>query len=346
MKILKFSASLFLAIFLAGAFVSDLQAQDNSENYRQAVQIFNQARETAQQNDFEQAINLFNRAISLAEQVDSEQANDLISRAQKLIPGLQYQQAVSIYKEFQQAKSLEKLNETITAFEHAANLAGDYGQDETQQKASRNATRLLYSRATIHYRNNNLDKALESADEAISRRQNYAKAYHLKGKVYTKEAKQDLDMAMQLFDRAIEVGNQTGDNQTVRKANQDARDELIYRGVKAMNENKEYDRAEDLLNRALKYDSESPNAYYRLAELSNKRANWSQTLNYANKALQYETGGRTDKAKIYFEQAVAYKGMGQKEQACEAFSNAAYGSFKSRAEHEMEFELKCSSATN
>ena len=83
-----------------------------------------------------------------------------------------------------------------------------------------------------------------------------------------------------------------------------------------------------------------------MAEAHNKIQEWNQAIQYAEKGLNLETGGTTDQAKYYFELGNAYQGLGQKEQACNAFSNAAYGSFKSPAEHAMDYELECEEATS
>jgi tetratricopeptide (TPR) repeat protein len=93
----------------------------------------------------------------------------------------------------------------------------------------------------------------------------------------------------------------------------------------------------------LDYDDESADVYYRLAEASNKASNYEKAVQYATTALDHENGGKTDKAKIYFELGYAHQTLGNKSVACDAFSNALFGSFKSPAEHKMEYELKCDS---
>ena len=91
------------------------------------------------------------------------------------------------------------------------------------------------------------------------------------------------------------------------------------------------------------YYGESADSYYRLAEASNKLSRYSDAVSYSNQALALEQGGNTDKAKIFFELGLANQMLDNKGEACSAFENAAYGSFKSPSEHKMEFELKCSS---
>ena len=60
-------------------------------------------------------------------------------------------------------------------------------------------------------------------------------------------------------------------------------------------------------------------------------------------SLNFETGGNTDKAKIFFELGLANQMLGNKGEACSAYESASYGSFKQPSEYKMEFELKCES---
>lgn len=345
MKFLKYSVIVLLGGFLTVAYTPQVQAQDSQDQYRQAVQLFNKAREEAKNNDFDEAISMFNQAISLAKESDSDQSSELINRAQKMLPAIHYQRGVMEYRKLQKDQNVETLNNALNAFQEAADIAREYGDSQRAQKAAKIVTQLYYNRASMHYQMQNNEAAMQSANTALERDSMYAKAYHLKGKIYTRESHQDLDLAMELFDKAIEVGQKTNDNQTVRKAREDGHDELVFRGVKSM-EGKNYTRAEELLKRALNYDSESADANYRLAELNNKQTNWDQAITYAERALQYENGGRTARAKIYFELGMAQKAKGMKQEACDSFSNAAYGSFKAPSEHQMEYELECESATN
>ncbi|MDX1617221.1 MAG: tetratricopeptide repeat protein [Balneolaceae bacterium] len=340
MKFFKSTATVLLACLLTVAFVDLASAQ--AEEYRQAVQAFNKAREHAQNNEFEQAINMYNQAMSLAEK-SGEQGEDIIERTRNLIPQIYYQLAVQKYKNFQKNKNLTSLNEAITAFQEASDVGSEYDQNSVMEKSGQIVTQLYYTRSVIEFKSQQYESALASLDQAINRNSNYVKAYYQKGLVVKNMDDGSLERALKFFDQAIEVGQNTNDNTTVRQAREKASGELIYHAVQAK-DNRNYDRAVDLLNRALEYQ-ESADAYYRLAEVHNKRTNWNQSIEYARQALELERGGRTEKAKIYFELGMALKAQGNKSQSCDAFSNAAYGSFKSPAEHQMEYELKCESST-
>ena len=340
MKYLKNNVlTILLGLFLIGL-SSDAFAQDKQA----AFKAYNKALELAKNGQYEQAINMFNQAISLAEEMGPE-GKDIVQRAQNQLPPVYYQSSLAKYKDFQKQKTLESLDVTIESFRQTSDIAKEYNVSEIASKADQVITQLLYAKAVQQFRTEDYQGSLASLNQAISRDPNYAKAYYQKGVVAKKQEGNSLDEILNFFDKAIEVGNKTNDAQTVRQAKESAGAELIYRGSSLIQE-KNYDEAISLLNRALEYLPNSADAYYRLAEAYNKQAEWDQALENAQKALQYETGGTTDKAKIYYELGTAYKGLGNKTEACNAYKNAAYGQFKSPAEHQMEFELKCDSATN
>lgn len=340
MKLLKNSLTTILLSVLILGLASTVQAQDK----RAAVKTYNKALELAQSGEYEQAINVFNQAISQAKKL-GEEGQDILSRSQSKLPQVHYQLALKKYKTFQSDKTLANLEATIDQFRTTKEVAEKYGEDQYAKKANGIVTQLMYNKAVVQFQQNDMKASLTTLDEVIQRNPNYAKAYYQKGIVIKNMDSKNLEQAIAQFDKAIEVGKKTNDSQIVSTAKDAAREELVYRGSKAT-ESKNYDRAVKLLNRALSYDSTSANAYYRLAEAYNKTQDWQKAISNAQKGIKYETGGKTEKAKIYFELATAYQGLGQKEKACNAFKNAAYGSFKSPAEHQMEYELKCDSTTN
>ncbi len=335
----KISIRFLLGLLLVG-FTTNLMAQDRAA----AVKAFNKALELAKSNEYQQAIEMYNQAIAQAEQL-GEEGQDIVQRVEKQLPSIYYQKALSTYKAFQKDKSLSSLETAIDNFQEASQMSSEYGNDEISGKAEQVVTQLFYTKSILQYKSSNYSESLASLDQAIERNPNYAKAYYQKGIVLKNQESSNFEKALEQFDQAIEVGNKVNDNQMVRKAKQAAHDELLYRGSKAI-EAKNYKTSVTLLDRALEYETQSADAHYRLAEAYNKQALWDQAISHANKSLELENGGRTEKAKIYFELGTAYKNQGNVEQACGAFKNAAYGSFKSPAEHQMEFELKCKSTTN
>lgn len=342
MKLLKTS----IITFLLGLFIIGLGSVNtaNAQDKRAAVKTYNKALELVKDGKYEQAINMYNQALNQAKQL-GDKGKDIVNLVQKKLPQIYYQLALQKYKAFRKESTLDNINATIDAFQNTVDIADEYSDKQISNKATGVVTQLLYNKSLLQYKQQKYKDALATLDNVIKRNANYAKAYYQKGVVIKHMDSRDFEDAISLFDKAIDVGNKTSDKQLVQRAKDAARDELVYRGSKNT-ENKNFDKAVSLLQRALKYDAQSPKAHYRLAEAYNKEQQWQKALNEAKKSLEYETGGKTDKAKIYFELATAYQGLGKKEQACSAFGNAAYGSFKASAEHQMKYELKCESTTN
>lgn len=343
MKYLKNSAIKLLLAFLLIGFATNVTAQNRAA----AVQAYNKALDLQNAKNYEQAIDMFAQAKAQAQQAEDagEKGQDIIDLVNNKLPRLYYNLAGSKYSEFQQSKTMTSLNASIDAFKEAGAIAEEYDDEEFVSKSSQVVTKLLYTKSILQYRSQNLDAAIATLDQVTQRNPNYAQAYYQKGIVTKNKEGSTVDEFLGLMDKAIEVGNANNNSDVVSRARESAVENLIFRGANATDA-KNYSRAVNLLNRALNYDAQNANVHYRLAEAFNKQVKSDQAISHARKALDYENGGRTDKAKIYFELASALKIKGNVEEACNAFKNAAYGEFKSPAEHQMEYELKCESTTN
>lgn len=339
MKLLKSSIS----VFLLGLFIFGLGQTAEAQDRKEAVQTYNSAREMVQNGDYQKAIDQFKKAIEVGSQL-GPQGQDIVERAKGKLPEVYRQMALDKYRAFKQNQTISNLDATIDGFQKTKDVAEEYDNSEISNQANGVINQLLYSKSIIQYKQQNYQDALATLDEVIKNDPNYSKAYYQKGIVLKKIKGTELERSIDLFDKAIEVGQKTNDSQIVSQARKAAHDELVYRGAKAIEE-KNFSRAKELLNKALEYNSSSADAHYRLAQAYNKTQDWQQAAEHSEKALGFETGGRTDKAKIYFELGTAYQGLGQKDNACGAYNNAAYGNFKSPAEHQMEYELECENTT-
>ena len=341
MKLFKGGIAILAGLmFLSVAFVNQSEAQTR----REAVQAFNKGIELANQGNYDEAISAYMQVISISDKIGKD-AQDIKEKAEGKIPQIYLQKAVSAYKEYQKSQNLEKLNTAIQAFQETQEVGKDYGQQQIAEKAASIVPQLYYSKAIYEYKTKNYSEALATLDKALEKNPDYSKAYYQKGLVLKNMSDDSLMAALQEFDRAIQSAEKNNNPQMVSQATEAAKSNLVYRGATAI-EDKNFQQAVDLLQRALKYDPQSEDAHFRLAEAYNKLEQWDKALEHANTGLQYEKGGRTEKAKIYFEKAVALKNMGNKDQACEAFGNAAYGSFKAPAEHEMKYNLECPEMTS
>ena len=331
MKVYRLSTFITLLALLAfNAF-----AQDKAD----AITAFNAGLEQAQAKQYDSAISSFTTAMTIAEGLGTD-GEDIKTRSQKQIPKLYFSKAVSSFNDFKSSKSLEDLDNTVDMFMESEQVAKEYGDDEIAAKSKGVLPQLFYQKSILLYNREDYTGANAALDRAIESDENYAVAYYQKGLVYKKINADDLEGILNWYDKAIDIGGKTRKSKVVREAKGSAHDELLYRGSKAV-EAKSYTEGIELLNKALTYDDTSADAYYRLAEASNKKSDYDSAVKYATKSLEFEKGGRTDKAKIYFELGIAYQGINNIAEACKALTNASYGSFKAPAEHKMEHELKC-----
>jgi tetratricopeptide (TPR) repeat protein len=315
-----------------------------------AVKLYNAGLEQAGNNNYEQAIASLTQALTVANQLGPE-GEDIKNRAEKQIPTVYFRKAAANYKAFQKSKSLTDLDSAIDAFKEAVEVGNEYNDKRVTPKAEGIIPQLYYQKSVMYYSKNEYEKANDAVDEALNLNSNYATAYYQKAKIFKKEndtdgdgiIDQNIDELLTWYDRAIEVADKTKQKDVSDAAREAAYEELVAVGTNQSAGGNVSDAIETL-HKALNYDDAGANAYYRLAEAYNKAGNAKNAIKNAKSALQYENGGKTDKAKIYYELGFAHQTLGNKSEACDAFTNALYGSFKSPAQHKMEYELKCDSS--
>ena len=331
---MKFFFSFFSIVLVASA---SLVAQDQAA----AITAYNEARELAQAKDYSAAIDKYSEAIEIASQL-GEGGEDIKNRSEKQIPKLYFTIAVDAFNEFRSGPSLEKLDATIELFIQSEEIGINFGDRDVQRKSSSVLAQLNYQKGLMLFKREMFVESVEALDEAIRINPNYAKAFYQKALVHKKNSPEDIDGIMGWYDQAIATAIRVNDSEVERLANQSAHGDLLFRGAKAI-EAGNNTQAIELLQSSLDYFSESSDSYYRLAEASNKLQRYNDAIQYSSQALGLETGGNTDKAKIYFELGLANQMLENKGEACSAFESASYGSFKQPSEYKMEFELKCKS---
>jgi|GEM_PF-169516 len=331
MKVFK---SIFLTAMIAMA--STLAyAQEEAD----AINAYNEALGLAQSKDFQAAIDKFTEAISLADAVGNA---DIVTRSRTQIPKLYYQKAATSYNAFRSSPNVANLDAAIAEFVVSQEKGVEFEDNDIRNRSRGILAQLHFQKGSLLFKQEDFAGADAALNEAITINANYAKAYYQKGLVAKNLNQGDMDGMLSWFDRAIAVGEQVNDGEVVRLANNKAHSELLFSGATAIEQNQP-STAIELLQNSLNYNAESADSYYRLAEASNKLTNYDDAISFGTQALEYEQGGSTDKAKIYFEIGFAHQMKGNKAQACAAFANASFGSFKAPSEHKMEFELKCES---
>lgn len=335
MKTYKISVILSLMFVMLISLSQSVFAQDEAR--AQAVQLYNEAQELAGDNQFSDAIDVYRETLDLAKQ---NQLNDIVDLIEERLPRVYASRASDAYRTFQSSRTLLSVNDALDYFKESKEVASEFDSPEIEQQAIMAIPQLYYVRSILNFRQENLEDAMSDLDNAINLNPNYAVAYYQKGIVQKRMTPNDVDAFLRWYDMAIEVASRVNDNRTLENAQESARDELIFRAVNLADERR-YSEAIELLQRVPDYDSDTDESHYRLAEIYNVRANWTNAERSARRALDLHTGGVADKAKIYFELGTSLKGQGNFSAACSAFENARYGNFTEPANHELQFELKC-----
>lgn len=339
MKVYK---KIFFAVLLTGFTIGTVSVSEAQDARGQAITLYNAGQELAGNGNFDEAVESYREALEIARE---NEIDDIAERASAQIPRTLLRRASQAYQTYQNSRSIEDIDLTIEYFKEAQEAAEEFGVDQIADQARGNIPQFYYLKAVQQFRNESFEGSLESLDRAIELNANYATAYYQKGIVLKRMYPGEVERWMEQYDKAIEVAERVGDNRTLGNARSGAAEELIFRAV-TLAEQENYNRALELLERVENYDDSSADAHFRFAEIYNEIERWEDALRHANRSLELETGGVVDRAKIYFEQGRALKGLERTEAACTAFENANYGEFSDPASYELQYELRCEGHTS
>lgn len=332
-----------VALFASSAYALGLDKEvfENEEQdaRTEAVMAYNNAQELAQNEDFVDAIEIYREALSIAQSPECEGCEDIVELVQNQVPRVYFSRATDAFERFRNDRSAEAADQAIQYFQEAADAGEEFGDTQVRDRSRAVIPQVYYNKSLVEYNMEDYSAAIESLDRAIELNENYTLAYYQKA-IVLNNADADLEEVIEWFDRAIEVGESVGDSENVARAQRRAGAELLYQGVQRMDEDRMAD-ALRMLDRAQQYIPQDADLHYRFAEVYNNRGSYNQAIEHANRALELESGGVSERAKIHFELGIAYKGLENVDQACTAFENAAYGDFRDPALHELEFELEC-----
>jgi len=329
-------STLVFTLFLVSVVAEDLSAQ---EARREATMAYNNARELVSDNQFNEGIELYREALSVSQSPACEDCGDITELVRGQLPRVYFARASNAFQQFRNQQSTSAADRAIEYFNEASEVGSEFGDDQVAQRSRAVIPQIYYNKSLLQYRQEDFSGALQSLERAVELNSNYTLAYYQKGIVLV-NSDASLDETIAAFDQAIEVGQRVGDQENVNRARNRAGAELLYRAVEHIEGNR-MGQALQMLNRAQNYTPNSANMHYRFAEVHNNRGDYNRAIEHANRALEYETGGVTDRAKIYFELGMAYKALDQVSNACGAFEDAAYGDFRGPAMHELEHELEC-----
>ncbi len=292
------------------------------------INAFNTGAEEVNSGNFGAAIVKFEETISLADELGAE-GDEMKANAQGQIPALHYRLALDTYK----AKDIAG---AIAGFEATVEACDKYGNDDIRDKSLKYIPQLYYALGNSQVKDEELEAALASFDKAIEYQPDYARAIYGKALVYKKQ--NDDATMVTTMEKAIEVGNSSGDEKTTEAATKTLKDHYMNSGKLAFKD-EDFDKALECFETSNKYDAEDPEAYYLACVIYGKKGEFEKAVESGMRAAQYEK--EEGQAKIWYEVGNAYVNLVEYDKACTAFTRALVEPYLNTVKYKMENVLKC-----
>jgi len=320
---MKFKVTAILGgILIAGS----LSAQTLTD----VINEFNAGVEKLNNQEFDPSLEHFNKVIELAAIVGDE-ASEMKGKAEQQIPSVYYRQATVFMKRKQYDNAIPFLEKTV---EFATLYKNN---EEISEKAAGYLPELYILQGNTEWKNKSYDDAIAYFDKALALDDGLYHACQGKGMVYLEQDK--TEEMMKCFANAKKGATAKNDTKTIEQINgviDDYYNKFITDEMAAVDpEELDYTYVVEACENALAANSDNPRALYHLALVANKNVEYDKAIEYAEKALQYETESVWISA-INFELGSSYQNTADYDQACETLKKVMEEPFLSQAEKKME----------
>ncbi len=318
-RLIRICGMLILALFSV-----DLPAQERND----AIKAFNEGVTTMKDNPAG-AIVSFENCIRIAEEV-GDSADDIRQKAISVLPGLYYQQAYNLLL------VEKKVPESLIAAKKSLDVAEKYNSTTVKENTQKLMIQAYTSMASSYFSKNDFPNALLAFDSVLMINPSHLTSLYNKALIYNRQG--NTPEFTKSIDLYLEKLKDAGDTTRIGQANKIAIDYFRAAASKA-NQANDLENALTMLTTASKYGNDK-DVYYYFAAVYNKQKKYSEALENARLGLAMETGSAENKAKFYYEMAVAQVGRGETNNACESFKNAMYGPFL-EASKAQRTNMKC-----
>jgi tetratricopeptide (TPR) repeat protein len=310
-----------LGIFCFGS-IQIMQAQDVNE----AVTAYNSALQTMK-DDPAVAVKSLQTCIDLCAKIGAP-ADSVKEAARLKFAETYYNLATN------QARDKD-LDGAIVNFKEALKYGRETNNTEVLKRATPALVRIFAIQANTFLIQKDPAKAQETLNKALEMDTLNATVWLVQMKIYQDAGNDDgVDAAIQKVLTVSKNPNET------RQAQQSGLKYFLGKGSKAVNASK-FDEGVVNLEKSLKYEETNKDVLAYLAKAYNGVSQWDKALETANKGIAVEEDVPEKEAKFWFEVGLAYKGKGDKTQACEAFKKAMVGQYVDNAKYEIDVDLKC-----
>lgn len=294
------------------------------------INEFNTGVEKLNNQEYEVSIEHFNQVLAMAETV-GEEAADMKTKAEQQIPSSYYRQATLFLKRKQFDNAIPYLEKTL----ESSSLYNN--NEDIKSKASNYLLQSYMREGQRNYRNKAYDEALDFYDKALAMNEGLYQAHQGKGLIFKDQ--NEFDSMLEEFNLAKEGALEKNDMKTISSINgvMDAHyNKFITEELEMVDpEDNDYSYVVEACENALGANPENPRAFYHLALVSNKKVEYDAAVDYALKALQFETEPVWLSA-INFELGTAYQNSVEYDKACEALNKVTEEPFLTRAEKKMD----------
>ncbi len=299
------------------------------------INEFNAGVESLNDQAYEPALTQFNKSLELCEAV-GEESDDMKKKAQEQIVGTHYRQAITLMKRKQYDKALPSLENTVK-------YAKEY---EVKPEYAQNAIKYLPS---LYLREGNVlrmqekyDEAIDIFDKALELQPTLYKAHQGKGMVY--KDINNTDMMLEEFAIARQKAVQKNDQEVINDINAAINGHfrvLIDEELIMMDpEDPDFTFLLDICDEAIQANDQNSYAYWQAATALNKMVEYDKAIEYAEKAVAYETDPVLLSA-LNYELGMAYYNTVRYEDACQAFNKVTEEPFLGKAEKKMSATPNC-----
>jgi tetratricopeptide (TPR) repeat protein len=299
------------------------------------INEFNAGVESLNDQAYKTALTQFNKSLELCEVV-GEESDDMKKKAQEQVVGTHYRQAITLMKRKQYDKALPSLENTVK-------YSGEY---EVKPEYAENAKKYLPS---LYLREGNVlrmqgkhDEAMEIFDKALELQPALYKAHQGKGMVY--KDINNTDMMLEEFAIAKQKAVQLEDHEVIADINAAINGHfkvLIDEELMMMDpEDPDYTFLLDICDEAIQANDQNSYAYWQAAAALNKMVEFDRAIEYAEKAVAYETDPVLLSA-LHYELGMAYYNTVRYEDACQAFNKVTEEPFLGKAEKKMSATPNC-----
>jgi tetratricopeptide (TPR) repeat protein len=250
----------------------------------------------------------------------------------------QVQQMFNKGKKAAQSGDYEQAAET---FNEALTMAQDVEWDQAVQMSQEFLVKSLKQAGTKANKEENYGRAVSYYDRVLQYVDNDPSVHYNRGLALI-NIEDSTEAGLSALQKAIDIGNQTGNTRVAGLATERIRDEFIAKASKALQgdnpSQEQINTALDALDRMREYvDPSAKSLFYRATALF-KDGKHEQAIQVAREGLDMHQGSRSDAAKYHYVIGESQFALGSKASACETFKNAAYGDYEARANHYLNNE--------